>query len=229
MVTKEELQSQEGEPKELGATEAASEVSQEPEAVIEPGAEDKPVVVTKPPRTYSEVEWRKRESQKDKEANALRQKLAEINMQAQAQEVAQVEREASRQDRDAVAQGTLSESDARERELVRRDKIQVYMAAQRLRGEQEEIAKSRVAQEIAKKYGITVDNLLDDKEIKSPADMIEKAASLSQKRLSSRLEELEAEVRALKEGEPKYDQGQKGTMSEEDSLYSRYPTMRKRK
>ena len=202
-------------PKELGAEEKPQE--------------EKPKEVPKPKRTYTEDEWAKRESEKDKEAAALRQALAQINMQGQISEAERLEKEASKKDKESVEQGLITAEDAKEREQVRKERAQLYFATLKLKGEQEDIAKTKVAQTIAQKYGISAEELLSDKEVKSPVDMVEKAASLAQKKLTERLETLEGELKAFKEGEQKFDRGQQGGMTQEKSLKSRYPSMYKNK
>lgn len=200
-------------------------VTDELGAVAKPAEE---IIAPKPKRTYSEDEWSKRESEKDKELAAYRQTLAQLNMQAQIQEATRFEQEAAAKDKTQVEQGLMTDEDAKSREQLRREQVQVHLAGQSLRAEQESIAKFRVAHEIAKEYGIAVDDLLNDKNINVPVDMVKKAASLSQKKLTERIEKMEAEMKALKEGDLKFDRGQQGTMADEKSLRSRYPTMYKK-
>jgi len=98
----------------------------------------------------------------------------------------------------------------------------------RVNADKEVISKAKVADEIAKEYGIDSKVILTD-DIKSPVDMIRKAAGLSKQQLEGKIEELEDEIKTLKAGEQQFDKGQRAITSEEDSLDERYPSMKKKK
>ena len=173
----------------------------------EPGVTEAP----KPARTYTQDEWSKREAEKDKESAFLRQGLGEVAMRATIAEAAQAEREARLKDTASVEQGLITREEAVSRGQSRQRDIQLYLASLQVGQEKESLARERVAKIVAQKYGVEADKLLDDREIRTPTDMVEKASSLAQKKYTARIEAMEAELRSLKEGEPQFDRGQLGT------------------
>ncbi len=192
-----------------------------------PAPQEKPKVT----RTYSQEEWEKREAEKDKEAAALRRSLSQISLQKQITDAQEIERQAQSKDRTAVQEGMMTQEAADAASQLRQRQTRLHLGEIQLQTEQEAIAKEKVAREIAKKYGVDVDILLNDDKIQSPADMIDKAANLRHSSYTDRIEKLEAELKTLKEGEPKFDKGQAGgggELTQEKRLKSRYPSMYKK-
>lgn len=225
MVTEGALQPQ-VEAKDL-EPEKAGELTPQPEGEEleqQPGAEKEPQGEVKPPkeRMYSETEWRKRESAKDKEIAQYKNLVTQTTLQSQIKEAEQREREALTQDKAKVEQGLMTDDEAKRNEALRQRETRVYVESMRINADKETISKVKVAEDIAKEYGIDSKVLLTD-DVKSPVDMIRKAAGLALKQRDEKLEEIAAEVKTLKSGDQKFDSGQKAAVSEDDSLEARYP------
>lgn len=195
---------------EVPEAEKAGEVTPQPQAEeikAEPGAETKPQKETKKEKTYSEEEWRKREAAKDEEIAKQKQLAAQYSLQAQIREAEQAEREAQSQDNMKVEQGLLTEEQAKQNQVIRQQMKQLYIESLRVNEERSKIDRVKVAEDIAQEYGVDSKELLTD-DMTNPYVMIRKAKGLAQKKIDERLEELQAEIKALKSGEPQYDKGQ---------------------
>ena len=191
-----------------------------PQAEAEPEQEqlgaEKPqeVVEEKPPeplRTYSQNEWSKRESEKDKEIAHARDQLAQLNLQAEITKSQQSEREATARDQKEIDDGSLTTVEAEKRRDVRTQQRQTDEAIAKqqqtlhqMAQQTEQYGRVLAAQDFGKKYGLTSDQIteiLSDKDVKTPGDMRAKAADLA-------LERERGETKKAKEPSQKFDQGQ---------------------
>ena len=191
-----------------------------PQAEAEPEQEqlgaEKPqeVVEEKPPeplRTYSQDEWSKRESEKDKEISHARDQLAQLNLQAEIAKSQQSEREATAKDQKEIDDGSLTPVEAEKRRDVRTQQRQTdesiakqQQTLRQMAQQTEQYGRVLAAQDFGKQYGLTSDQIteiLSDKDVKTPGDMRAKAADLA-------LERERGETKKAKEPPPKFDQGQ---------------------
>ncbi len=185
------------EPEQLGAEEKPQEK-----------VEEKP---PEPPRTYSQDEWSKRESEKDKEISHARDQLAQLNLQAEITKSQQSEREATARDQKEIDDGSLTTVEAEKRRDVRTQQRQTdesiakqQQTLRQMSQQTEQYGRVLAAQDFGKKYGLTSDQIteiLSDKDVKTPGDMRAKAADLA-------LERERGETKKAKEPSQKFDQGQ---------------------
>ena len=186
------------------------------------------------PRLYSQEEWSKRESAKDTEIAGIRDQMAQLNMASDIAKAQHTEELARSKDQKEVDEGTISASEATQREQARVQQRQaettVSQQQQMLRQmsqQTEQYGRVLAAQDFGKEYELTseqVTELLSDKEVRTPGDMRAKAANLA-------LEKVRGELKKSKEKPEKFDQGQKGggeTSTPEKALKTRYPTMFKK-
>jgi len=185
------------------------EPTPEPE---QPGAAEPQPQDEKPAeRVYSQKEWSERESAKDKEASDLREQVSQLAMKAQIAEATKLESEARTKDQKDIDDGKITEDEARQRQQYRQADAQ-------MQPKREQMGRLMAAQDFGDKYNINPFELLKDKSLKTPDEMEAKAKQMSQgaleaerKKVSDELEDLKAEIKAIKEGSPKFDQGQSGT------------------
>ena len=206
------------EPEELGAEETPQEKAQE---------EVKP-------RTFTQEEWSKRESEKDKETNQLIQQLARISMQTEIDKAQRTEAEARSKDQKEVDDGAMTTSEASQREQARVQQTQAAttvaqqkQAMQQMAQQTEQYGRVLASQDFGKEYELTSDQiteLLSDKDIKTPGDMKAKAADLA-------LERERGKTKKATEKPVQFDQGQTGgseVLTEDKKLKGRYPSMYKK-
>ena len=222
----EELKSQDVEVQEV------EQVGVETPQVEEP-TEGKPLgTEAKPQRTYTQDEWSKRESAKDREIAQIRNQVAQLVTQAEAQKIQQAEAIARDRDQRDVNEGTITTSEASQRQQARQQatyqQMTVTQQQQQLRQmalQTEQYGRVLAAQDFGKQYELNqeqIAELLQDEDIKTPGDMKAKAATLALER--------ERDEKKKSKVTPKYDQGQKGggeILSTEKALKARYPTMSK--
>ena len=187
----------------------------------------------KPARTYSQKEWSKRESEKDKENAQLKQQLAQLNLQSEIFRMQQEEASARSKDQKELDEGVITDSDATQRQQVRMQQRQSQLAfaqqqqmASQMAEQTEQYGRILAAQDFGKEFELNeeqIGELLKDKDIKSPSDMKAKAATLA-------LERLQIEFKKTKTVPPKFDQGQQGGIEQsgEKRLKGRYPSMFKK-
>ena len=223
----EELKSQDVEVQEVG------QVGVETPQVEEP-TEDKPLgTEVKPQRTYTQSEWSKRESAKDREIAQIRNQVAQLTTRAEVQKIQQAEAVARAKDQRDVDEGTITTSEASQREQVRQQvnlqNMTVSQQQQQLRQmtlQTEQYGRILAAQDFGKQYELNqeqIAELLQDEDIKTPGDMKAKAATLALER--------ERDEKKKSKVAPKYDQGQKGggeTSTPDKALKDRYPSMYKK-
>lgn len=198
------------------------------------GEAEKPTEEEKKERIYSQEEWSKRESAKDREIAQIREQMAQVSMQAEIQKMQRAEIQAKAQDQKEVNEGTITPSDAAQREQARTQQgqlqqkiVQQTQMLRQMAEQSEQYGKFLASQDFGKKYDLTpeqVTELLEDKELKTPGDMEAKAASLA-------LEKVRGELKKSKEKPEKFDQGQKGggeVLTEDKKLKKRYPSMYKK-
>lgn len=163
-----------------------------------------------PPKTRTEEEWRKRESAKDAEINTYKTAASEAAMQAQIAAQEKAEATAKAKDQNDIDQGLITQAEAKQREQARQRAIA-------MQPQMEQMGRMMAAQEFGGRHGVNPFDLLSDQSIKTPQQMEAKAKELAQtksdtekKTVSDKIETLEAEIKALKEGEPLFDKGQQG-------------------
>ena len=197
--------------------------------------EEKPLgteVTQKPERTYTQAEWSKRESAKDKEIDQYRSRMEQMDRQSELGGIQQAEAQAKASDQREVSEGLITPSEASQRERTRYQQVQSYLTAnqqaevfRQVAQQTEQYGRVLAAQDFGKEYELTpaqVAELLSDKNIRTPGDMKAKAADLA-------LEKVRGESKKSKEIPPKFDQGQSGGgESYERSLKARYPSMYKK-
>jgi len=202
---------------------------------VEELTEEKPLgTEAKPPRTYTQDEWSKRESAKDKEIAQIRNQVAQLAVQAEVRQIQHAEAIAKARDQRDVDEGTITTSEASQREQARQQATQQQMTVaqqqQQLRQmslQTEQYGRVLAAQDFGKEYELSqeqITELLKDEDIRTPGDMKAKAATLAYER--------EREEKKKSKETPKYDQGQKGggeTSTPEKALKDRYPSMYKTK
>jgi len=203
-----------------------------PQLAEQPGVEEKPQV--EPKRTYTQEEWSKRESEKDKEIAQTREHLAQLAMQAELYQMQRAETEAKARDRREVDEGTITISEATQREQARQQQwqqgqtvVQTQAVLRQMAQQTEQYGRLLAAQDFGKEYNLSqeqITELLSDKDTRTPGDMRAKAANLA-------LERLQGELKKSKGAPPKFDQGLSGGVGEstpEKALKGRYPTMFKK-
>lgn len=205
MEVNEELKPQDGTEHEA---EVAGAITPQPaEQLVEgqTGAEVAPQKPTPPAeRTYTQEEWSKRESAKDRENAQLRQALEQQTLQHQ------IELEETKDQR-AVENGDLTEEQASQKKQQRYQAVQQTIAREqeneihrRAQAHTEEGLRILAAQEMAKDYGVDALELIKDKTLVSPVLMDAKAAKLA-------WDKTKAELRAAKEAPETFDSGLQGT------------------
>ena len=209
-------------------------VAQEPVGVETPQPAE--VVETKPlgaevkERTYTQKEWSKRESAKDKEIAEIKKQIAQISQQSQVERIQQVEMQARANDQREVEGGIITPQDASLRAQNRYHKVQsdLTLAQQQetlvqMSSQTEQYGRVLAAQDFGKEYELGQDEiaeLLSDTDLKTPSDMKAKAATLAWEKTQTELKK--------SRGAPKYDQGLQGGDTATKTLKSRYPTMFKK-
>ncbi len=192
--------------------------------------------VKEPPkeRTYTQDEWSKRESAKDKEIAQIRGQMAQASMRAEIYQAQQAEVEAKAKDQREVEEGAITASEATRREQAREQQVrqqreiaQQSIVMRQMMGQAEQYGRVLASQDFGKKYNLSteqVTELLSDQSVKSPAEMEAKAANLA-------LEKAQGELKKTKETPEKFDQGQKGggeALTPDKALKVRYPSMYKK-
>ena len=184
----------------------------EPAPAPETTPEPEPGEGTPPPaeRTYSQKEWSERESAKDTEISTYRNAVSQAAMQAQIAQQQQAEAAAQAKDQSDIDQGLITQAEATQRQQGRQRSVQ-------MQPKMEQMGRMMAAQDFGEKYGVNPYELLSDQTIRTPQQMDAKARWLAQSKsdattkvTSDRIEALEAEIKALKEGEPLFDSGQQG-------------------
>lgn len=202
------------------------------EAVTEP---QKPAA---PEKTYTQAELDKARAEatatKDREIAQHRQALAQVAMERQIEQIQAAEAIAQARDARALENGEITEEQAVERRQGRYAAVQKRFADQQaarqseqeirreaegvaaMRAEGTSLGRALAANDLAKEYGVDAKELLADASLTTPQLMENKALKIAN-----------AALRAQPE---KFDSGQpSGTsVSEEQSLKARYPTMFKK-
>jgi hypothetical protein len=173
-------------------------------------------------RTYTQAEWSARESAKDKEISETRRQLLTLAQQVEQDRVEQMELGYRTADARAVDDGEITQSEAAQRQQLRysdaRDqatRTRERTAHQQMMVEGEAWARFRVAEELAKQFGVDAKVLTEDQSLQSGPAMEMKARELA-------LDKREAELK----GTETYDAGQPGgrpgvgfdSMSPEDKI-----------
>ena len=176
------------------------------------------------PRTFTQEEWSKRESEKDKETNLLREQLARISMQGEIDKAQQAEAVAKSKDQREVEEGAMTTSEASQREQTRVQQTQTAtvvaqqkQAMSQMAQQTEQYGRVLASQDFGKEYELTseqITELLSDKDVKTPGDMKAKAADLA-------LERERGKAKKATEEPPKFDQGVSGAT--EASLAGKSP------
>jgi len=202
-LTQSQIVAPEGEADLAGAVEPQPEVEPEGE---QPGAE------TVAERTYTQAEWSKRESAKDREIAQYRQAYAQQAMQQQIAQAQAVEAQAQAQDRQAVDDGEITASEAAQNQQRRQQEAQQehlrqqqLAVAQRTLEQAEQAGRIMAAQDFSKKYEIDLSELLGDESLTTPTLMEAKAAKVA-------LEKARGELKAAKTGAETFDSGQVGSV-----------------
>ena len=202
---------------EAAVVETPVEVPQVEETpVVEtPGAEkveeaEKPSEIPKE-RTYSQEEVGKIQAASDKKVADIQKQLYQRAMQEEIAKQEQSERETSANDRKAVDDGLITSDEANQRKGIRTQQLQTsrgLMQQQQVLGqmrtEAEALGKTLAARDLGKEYDLNdkqITELIADKDVKSPADMKAKAASLANERLRD-------ELKKVKSAPQKFDSGQ---------------------
>ena len=229
MVEKNQSQDEETQKVDEVGTEASQPTEPTEEQPLGTEETQKVEETPKPARTYTQEEWSKRESAKDKEIAQYRAQMAQLSRQAEISQMQQAEAVAKSKDQREVDEGLITVSEASQREQARNQQksqqqtiIQQQQILRQMAQQGEGYAKVLAAQEFGKEYELTpeqITEILDDKELKTPGDMRAKAANLA-------LEIVKGELKKTKEKPEKFDQGQKGgggVLTDEKTLKERYP------
>ena len=158
-------------------------------------------------RTFSQEEFSKMESAKDKETAGIKAQLAQLTLRYETDKTERDEAAALAKDQREIDAGDITTGEATQRKEARTQNSELGKMTETMRRMNLQIEQSGrllAAQDFGKQYELTpeqVAELLGDKEIKSPGDMKAKAADLALER--ERGETKKAKVNP----EPKYDQG----------------------
>jgi hypothetical protein len=162
--------------------------------VADAADEASPETEAKPSATYTQEQWDLREKEMteararyDRSTAQARQAMAEAAMQ---QQIIDAEHQAQAEDRQAVDDGEISESTARQRQRQRQNGLQQRIAEYQANVQQqaqhtaiaqqgESTARFLVAANLAKEHGVEVETLLNDKALNSGELMEIKAKELA--------------------------------------------------
>src|SRR3990167_40843 len=190
-------------------------------------------------RTYSQKEWSDLQSAKDRELAQYRQATIQMAQRMQAERAKAEEDVAHARDMRAVEDGSLTESDAEQRQRIRAEKAQGLREVAALRSQQqqimadgEEYTRITVAHALGKMFEVDPSILINDKSLTSGELMEQKAYGLREGKYKARLTDLEkreAALAAKQEPPEKFDDnlassGGRGK-SDEQVLREMYPTM----
>jgi len=191
---------------------AGAEASQpaETEAAEQPGAEDKASQGTtaeinpKTGKTFTQDEVDRliseRTSKVQTEAAEAKRMAAQMVMERQIAAIEARENQAKAKDDQDLANGVISEDQARDRAQDRLNRARQQVTESQMNQRAEVIGRVIAANDIAKEYGIDADKLLKDESLKSPLDMVKKAAKLA-------LDDRDARLRAVTAKPESYDKG----------------------
>lgn len=184
----------------------------EPGVEKEPQKEPEKKETKKEERTYTQEEWSKRESVKDKELGQLKDTLTRLELQFQTAEAEKGEFAARAKDKSDIAQGLITEGEA---EKKQQERMSQYQQAAQMRPALESMGRLLAATTYGEKYNVNPIDLLNDKELATPEAMETRAKKISKdtsdnvkKEASDVVEELRAKIKNLEAGEPVFDKGQ---------------------
>lgn len=154
--------------------------------VIQPGVQ--PSTLPTPPlrRTYSEEEFSQQMGKFQAETAQAREVVNRLAMEHQIRLAQEAEQKLVAKDQQDVEQGLITESDAGQRKALRDQTAQLQQGAAQLQQfvqqqatQGEALGRILMAQDLAKEYGVNVDDLLNGKELTTPLQMVTKAAKLA--------------------------------------------------
>jgi hypothetical protein len=185
------------------APEAGSESEQ-------PGTEEKPsgtkeaITETKPGKSYSEEEVTRIKSEITSklqgETEQYKKFAAQLAMQQQLAKMQAEEQQAASKDAQDVANGVIGQQEAEQRKTQRTEASQLQQTLTQQKQQGEMLGRILMAQDLAKKYGIDSDTLLKDQALRTPTDMILKAADLAIKSREDKLREATAKPETYDKG-----------------------------
>jgi hypothetical protein len=194
------------------APEAGSEsqpAETQPE-VEQPGTEEKPsgtkeaITETKPGKSYSEEEVTRIKSEITSklqgETEQYKKFAAQLAMQQQLAKMQAEEQQAASKDAQDVANGVIGQQEAEQRKTQRTEASQLQQTLTQQKQQGEMLGRILMAQDLAKKYGIDSDTLLKDQALRTPTDMILKAADLAIKSREDKLREATAKPETYDKG-----------------------------
>ena len=143
--------------------------------------------------------------QRDKEAQDIRERNAQLALMQQAQQI-RAEHDKHRADnRRRLESGLITEDEARERESILQERETLRMDILRGKQEAETLYRSMAIQKIAGQYNVESEALIKDTSLDSVDKVIAKAASMRDEAREKKIRELENEVRKLKAPKEKYE------------------------
>ena len=162
-----------------------------------------------PARVYTQDEWSKRESVKDKEVAELRERVARQNMEYEVNQARIAEEQARKKDWQEVADGDITPDEANQRvqkryfeNIQRIQSQQQQVAAQQLLTRAEQAGKLVAAHEYGAKYGVDPKELLGSRFVADPQSMEELARILGERN--------KAMSRLPQDSNERFDSGQGG-------------------
>jgi hypothetical protein len=195
-------------------TPASPQPGSENQVVEQPSADTQPGAEGMPQKTYSQEEWNAREktttesrATSDKQMSLARALVAENAMR---QQIREAENQAQAKDRQEVEDGEITQGQAQQRqqtryqgwqqEIMRRQTVAQDQAEHvKLVAENEDMARVRTADLLAKDHGVEMDVLLADKSLTTGPAMEIKARELA---IDKKMAELK--------GFESFDSGQSG-------------------
>jgi hypothetical protein len=173
------------------STETPKETTPKPEAKVEPK------------KTYTAEEVAQIQQKKDAEIAEHQRRLAELTLRQQIGEMQRQEQLAQVNDQKEVESGAITQQEAVGRKELRAKSVQLNQMIQQLTPQAEILGRIACANEMAKEYGISAEDLIADKTLASPQMMERKAAKMA---LAAR----DAELRKVKVKPETFDRGPSG-------------------
>jgi hypothetical protein len=164
--------------KETEPKQPAAEEKQEEQPEVKP---EKPEVKpeAKVKQTYTAEEVAKIQAEARKEAEQYKNSLAQLQLQQELVKAQQEEAKLQAKDKADVESGSITQEEAAERQNSRQEVGKLRDMIQRLTPHAEQLGRIQMANDLALEYGIKAEDLIKDKEIQNPMQMMRQATKLA--------------------------------------------------